>query len=238
MFDATVTDGVLRVTQPDVRWLSSGWGGGFHDATAAYNISVPEGWERTDLTEYVGERRERAGFAESGPTLLTGVDLAHLRGARDGSVTAYATAGVSNPAALPMDPRESREDEPLADDSEVSDTSIGTVNVIAGTTEPLSDGAVTNLLAVAAEAKTATLLAETGFTGTTTDAIVVGSTSTGDETAFSGSATDIGASTRACVRDAVRASLTSRYANRELPESVADAKYGTVTDRRAEVFTP
>ena len=238
MFDATVTGGVLQVSQPAARWLSSGWDGGFHDSDVAYNISVPDGWERTDLTEYVGERRERAGFAESGPALLTGVDLAHLRGARDGSIIAYATAGVSNPAVLPMDAREAREDESLADDSAVSDTSIGTVNVIVGTTRALSDGALTNLLAVAAEAKTATLLAETGFTGTTTDAVVVGTTRAGDETAFTGSATEIGASTRVCVRDAIRASLHSRYANRELPDSVDDAKYGTVTSHLAEVFTP
>ncbi|MCO8245459.1 MULTISPECIES: adenosylcobinamide amidohydrolase [unclassified Haladaptatus] len=238
MFDATVTDGVLQVTQPGARWLSSGWDGGFHDTDVAYNISVPEGWERTDLTEYVGERRKRAGFVSSGPALLTGVDLGHLQGARDRSVVVYATAGVSNPAALPMNPVKRRRNGSMDGDNGVSDSPVGTVNVIVGTTHALSEGALTNLLGVVVEAKTATLLAETGFTGTTTDAVIAGTVTSGEETTFTGSATAIGASTRVCVREAVQASLTSRYADRELPASVDDAKYGTITDRRAEVFTP
>ncbi|MFC6730666.1 hypothetical protein ACFQDG_18600, partial [Natronoarchaeum mannanilyticum] len=41
-----------------------------------------------------------------------------------------------------------------------------------------------------------------------------------------------------CVRDAVLASLRSRYADRELPASVADAEYGVATTRSAEVFEP
>ena len=238
MFDTTVTDGVLQASQPDTHWLSSGWAGGFHHADVAYNISVPEGWKRTDLTEYIRERRKRAGFEASGPALLTGVDLAHLRGARDGSVVVYVTAGVSNPAALPMDAAGTRRDETVGANGEASGTSVGTVNVIVGTTDTLSDGALTNLLSVAVEAKTATLLAETGFTGTTTDAVIAGTMTTGTEATFTGSATEIGASTRACVREAVRASLNSRYVDRELPASVDNAKYGVITDRRAEVFEP
>ena len=238
MFEASVTDSVLQVTQPNARWLSSGWNGGFHDANVAYNISVPDGWKRTDLTRYVAERRERAGFPTAGPALLTGVDLDHLRGARDGPVVVYATAGVSNPAALPMNSEELRGTETTGDDGGVSDTSVGTVNVIVGTTKTLSDGALTDLLGVTVEAKTATLLAETGFTGTTTDAVIAGTKTRGAKTMFTGSATEVGASTRACVRDAVRASLHSRYADRELPASVEDAKYGVVTNRRAEVFAP
>lgn len=238
MFDATVRDGVLRVTAPGVRWLSTGWAGGFCDADAAYNVSVPEGWSRTDLDAYVRERRERAKFPTDGPALLTGVDLTHLRGARSGSVVVYATAGVSNPAALPME----ADGEGSADLP--TETHAGTVNLIVGTTRTLDDAAVANLLAVAVEAKTATLLATTGFPGTTTDAVVVGTRPNGTETTFSGSATPVGAATRACVRDAVRASLESRYtdpdedANRGLPESIADAKYGTSTTRKAEVFAP
>ena len=237
MFDATVTDGVLQVSQQATRWLSSGWDGGFHDADAAYNVSVPEGWERTDLIEYVAERRARASFETAGPALLTGVDLAHLRGARDGPVVVYATAGVSNPAALPMEATARGGDGTGAEGDDAT-APAGTVNVVAGTGRALADGALASLLGAVVEAKTATLLAETGFTGTTTDAAIVGTTTTGEETEFAGSATEIGASARACVRDAVRASLASRYADRGPPASVGDAEHGAVTDRRAEVFTP
>ncbi|MXV61968.1 adenosylcobinamide amidohydrolase [Natronorubrum sp. JWXQ-INN-674] len=249
--------GVLRVSRPGTEWLSTGWNGGRRTADCAYNVSVPEGWERTDLAAYVDERLERAGFAggeaelpgpepkpKPGPTLLTGVEQADARGARYGSVTAYATAGISNPAALPMDPLPDNRPDDSSTDERTRDGSSGpargTVNVIVGTTRALAPGALANLVAVAAEAKAATLLAATGFPGTTTDAIVAGHDPTGERLEFSGSGTDVGAATRACVREAVRASLRAHYedCDAELPDSVSDATYGVSTDVRADVFRP
>jgi len=258
-FETVVDDGVLRVSRPDTRWLSTGWAGGFADAPAAYNVSVPEGWERTDLDAYVEERLASAGFgddedAPAGPALLTGVAMRHARVARSDSVVAVATAGVSNPAALPMDAVASgdgaagRGEEPNAADPGDEPNAVdapdgpgrGTVNVLVGTERRLDDGALANLVAVAAEAKAATLLAVTGFPGTTTDAVVAGSARDGEPAAFSGSATSVGSAARACVRDAVRASLDSRYAagDAPLPDSVTDAEYGVVTDRETEVGEP
>lgn len=231
MFDTTVTDGVLQLRRPRMCWLSTGWNGGYKRTKAAYNITVPEGWERTDLGAYIAERRERAGFITTGPTLLTGVSMQHARGARLGSVVAYATVGLSNPAALPMEPTE--------EETRVTGPhGVGTVNLVVGTTRCLHEAALANLLAVVVEAKTATLLAETNFPGTTTDAVVVGSDMSGERATFSGSATVVGATARVCVREAVRASFNSRYAERDVPQSVENAEYGVVTDQRAEVFTP
>ncbi|MGQ3410750.1 adenosylcobinamide amidohydrolase [Natrinema sp. LN54] len=245
-FDAVRRDGVLRIRRPNAEWLSTGWNGGRRVADHAYNISVPEGWDHTDLETYVDDRLERAGFETpasetAGPALLTGVDIADARGARRGPVTAYATAGMSNPAALPVEPAPAESD---GDGIEAGESELepgrGTVNVVVGTTRALAPGALANLIAVAAEAKAATLLAETGFPGTTTDAVVVGHDPDGPQTAFSGSGTEVGAATRACVRDAVRASLRAHYAaaDAELPESVADATYGVSTAERADVFRP
>ncbi|EMA44855.1 adenosylcobinamide amidohydrolase [Halococcus saccharolyticus] len=237
MFEASVEAGVLQIARRDTAWLSTGWDGGFERADAAYNVSVPEGWSRTDLGTYVTERCDRAGFDLSGPSLLTGVDLQHARGARLDSVVAYATAGVSNPAALPQNPLAY----PAQDadtDGRADEDGVGTVNIVVGTTRALDDAGLANLLAVAVEAKAATLLAATGFPGTTTDAVVVGCDPDGDPAQFTGSATPVGAAARACVREAVRASLASRYEHRAIPSSVADAEYGVVTDRRAEVFSP
>lgn len=235
---ARCRDGVLRVRRPDTEWLSTGWNGGRRVADCAYNVSVPEGWGRTDLEGYAAERLERAGFDERGPVLFTGVDIGDARGARCGPVTVYATAGISNPAALPMEPaggslpgRTSRS----------ADAHVGTVNLLVWTSRGLADGALANLLTVAAEAKAATLLAETGFPGTTTDAVVVGHDPTGPNAAFSGSATRVGAATRACVREAVRASLDAHYDEApsvERPESVREAAYGVSTDVRAEPIRP
>ncbi|WP_436344960.1 adenosylcobinamide amidohydrolase [Natronorubrum sp. FCH18a] len=240
-YGAIRRDGVLRVRRPGTEWLSTGWNGGRTTADSAYNVSVPEGWGRTDLGAYVDERLERAEFPHAGdaPVLLTGVDQADARGAQYGPVTAYATAGISNPAALPVDP-----DGQSNVDGSGSNSSTrpgrGTVNVIVGTTRALAPGALANLIAVAAEAKTATLLAETGFPGTTTDAVVVGHDPTGERVEFSGSGTDVGAATRACVRDAVSASLRAHYEDRDetLPDSIGDATHGVSTDARAAVFRP
>lgn len=231
-FEAAVADDVLRVRRRGTRWLSTGWGGGFVAADAAYNVSVPEGWDRTDVGAYTAARRERAGFEAAGPTLVTGVGIDHARGARCEPVVAFATVGLSNPAALPMAP------DGTADGGERDAGGAGTVNLVVGTTWALDDAGLATLLGVAVEAKAATLLAETGFPGTTTDAAIVGCDPAGEPAAFAGSATPVGASARACVREAVQASLRSRHPDRDVPSSVDDAEFGTSTTRRAEVFRP
>lgn len=240
--NARCREGVLRLSRPDAEWLSTGWNGGRREADCAYNVSVPEGWERTDLEQYVGERLERAGFADRGPVLLTGVDVADARGARCGPVTVYATAGISNPAALPMDPAGGSLPNTTAPETDASarEPPRGTVNLLVYTSRRLADGALSNLLTVAAEAKAATLLAATGFPGTTTDAVVVGHDPTGQPATFSGSGTAVGAATRACVRDAVRASLRAHYDGNddEIPDSVEAATYGVSTDVRSEPIRP
>lgn len=231
MFDATRRDGVLRLERPDTRWLSSGWDGGFLDADAAFNVTVPEGWDRTDLDAYVDERLSSVGFerAPGAPVLLTGVAQRHARGARCGPVTAVSTVGLSNPAALPMDPEGGALP---ADRAAVS----GTVNVFVASERSLDDAALANLVTVATEAKAATLLDAVSFPGTTTDAVVAASDPNGDPASFSGSATRVGAAARACVREAVQAGLAARYDEDDPPSSVADARHGVVTDIRADVF--
>lgn len=232
MFETTIQEGVLRMQRAGTRWLSSGWNGGFWRTPAAYSVSVPEGWDCTDVGAYAADRRHRAGFETEGPTLLTAIDFEHVRGARYGPVEVYVTAGISNPAALPMTPAPSPDERT----SDGESTGVGTVNVVVGTVRSLDDAALANLLAVAVEAKAATLLAETGFPGTTTDAVIVASDPTGEPVEFTGSATPVGGATRACVRDALRASLRSRYPDGEFPSSVDEAQYGVSTNQCAEVF--
>jgi adenosylcobinamide hydrolase len=228
-----VSEGVLQVRRAETRWLSTGPNGGQEVADAAYNISVPEGWSRTDLGSYVQTRIERAGFERRGPALLTGVDLSHARIATAGVATAVATAGLSNPATLCPDP-----EEPPAPTTHEEAERAGTINVVVFVDRAVPEGAQANLLALVAEAKTAVLLQETGFPGTTTDAVIVGSDSAGEQVRFTGSATPVGAAVRACVRDAVCASVHSRYAQTPLPESSADADHGVVTDVDTEVRPP
>jgi adenosylcobinamide hydrolase len=241
MFETAVRDGVTRLRRPGTRWLSTGFDGGERVADAAYNVTVPEGWERTDLAAYVADRREAAGFDREagdgddahGPALLTGVAQRHARGARHGSVSVVATTGLSNPA--PLDPTDA--DRSAAGDRDDTQRP-GTANVVVGTEQSLAPGALANLVAVAAEAKATVLLRETGFPGTTSDAVVAACDPDGERARFSGSATAVGASARACVRDAVRASLESRYADERVPDNVDDARHGVAPVAETEVFEP
>jgi len=235
--EATVRDGALRWRREATRWLSSGWRGGYSESPAAYNLTVPEEWSERDLDGYVRERRGRAGFEAPGPTLLTGVDVNHARGARCGPVTALATAGVSNPAELPIG-TDADGSGPESGGEKRAARLSGTVNLLVHTSRALTDGALASLLALVAEAKAATLLATVGVPGTTSDAAVVGCGRAGPPAAFAGSATEVGACGRACVREAIRAGLAARYPDGEWPRGVADAEHGVRTDRRAEVFEP
>jgi len=237
VFEATVRDGVCRLARPDTRWLSTGHAGGESRGSAAYNCTVPDGWDRTDLDAYVAERLAATGFDDrDGPALLTGVRQRHARRARLGPVEAVATAGVSNPAALPVADG-GRHATGEGNDPTTTDAShhAGTVNVVVGTTRALAPGALPNLLTVAAEAKAATLLELAGVPGTTTDAVVAACDPAGDPAKFSGSATAVGAAARACVRDAVAASLASRRPDGDY--GADDAEAGVVTDERAAVST-
>lgn len=255
VFDATVSDGVCRLRRPDTRFLSTGFDGGETVADAAYNVTVPEGWPEQPLRPYVDERLADAGFAagadastDAPPVLLTGVDQRHAHRARHGPVEVVATAGLSNPAQLAVGggEGESHEGDPVdgvatASTPGAGDDPVGTVNLILGTTHSLASGALPNLVAVAAAAKATTLLATTGFPGTTSDAVVVGCDPTGERSSFSGAATAVGKATRICVRDAVAAAVESRYGDgtdASLPDTVAAADHGVVTAERATAVEP
>lgn len=230
MFETTRRDGIIQARREGARWLSTAWDGGYRAADAAYNVAVPTAFERTDLDAYRHERLASADFPV-GPTLLTGVGMCHARCARSGPVAVLATAGLSNPVALPVGAE-------AGTTVETSDDQWrpGTVNLVVGVDRALDDGGLATLLATAVEAKAATLLSVTDAPGTTSDAVLAGTVPTAERADFAGSATEVGAAARACVRDAVLASLRSRYD--DAPPAVADAEYGVVTDRQTDVRAP
>lgn len=239
MFEVAIEAGICQLSAEGTRWLATGIDGGFSAADRAVNVTVPTGFDRTDLAAYVVERCEAAGIPTAGPALLTAVEQTHGRGARAGPVTVVATAGLSNPATLPVGaigPAGAADGR--GESADRDSPPVGTVNLLVGSRRSLEDAALASLLATVVEAKTATLQSLTGFTGTTSDAVAVGCATDGEPTTFAGSATDLGDAARACVREAVRASLESYYEDREVPETVADAQHGAVTTRRATVFEP
>ena len=231
MFETTRRDGIVQIRREGARWLSTAWDGGYCESATAYNVTVPTGFGRTDLDSYRRERLGDAGFPV-GPTLLTGVEMEHARCASAGPVSVLATAGLSNPAALPIDD--------TAPAKFPADTTAqwrpGTVNLVVGVDRALTDGTLATLLSTAVEAKAATLLGVVEAPGTTSDAVVVGSVPRAKRAEFAGSGTDVGGATRACVRDAVLASLDSRYD--DAPPTVAEAEHGITTDRQTDVYVP
>lgn len=239
MFEYERTAKRLTLRRPGMRWLSNGVDGGSARAATAHNLTVPAGFDRTDLKAYVAERFERP---PAGPILLTGVSQTHARGARYGPVEAVATAGVSNPATLPVGGTGGLGSADGADGTGEADRTSGdrpepgTVNVFVGTDRALSAAGRVELLATAVEAKTATLLGTVGCTGTTSDAIAVGSAVDGAPAEFAGSATELGNATRVCVRDAVRSALAARY--EEEPPAPTEATHGTETTGSASTFEP
>lgn len=234
MSDIAVRSGVCRLSVPDGRWLGTGVHGGFCEAEGAVNVSVSADFDRHDLGAVVAERCDAAGFAGDGPALLTAVPQRHARVAASGPVTAVATAGLSNAATIEINPSKEINSRGAADERPPP----GTVNLLVAIDGSLSDALLAGALAAVVEAKTATLQATTGFTGTTSDAVSVGSDRGGREISFVGSSTDVGRAIRACVRDALRASLDATYAEDPMPRSVDDADHGAVTVGDPTVFTP
>jgi len=233
VFETARRDGVAQLRREGARWLSTAWDGGYVAADAAYNVTVPTGFDRTDLDAYRERRLAEAGFPV-GPTLLTGVDMAHARCASSGPVTVLATAGLSNPAVLPVG--DAPHGNVAADDAEGQPWRPGTVNLVVGVERALSDGSLATLLGTVVEAKAATLLPVTDIPGTTSDAVLVGCVPSAEPAPFAGSATEVGGAARACVRDAVLASLAARYDDG--PPAPGDADHGVVTDRQTDVREP
>ena len=229
-FEFERTAGRLSVRRPGTRWLSNGFDGGYASADAAHNLTVPDGFDRTDLSAYTAER---LGSVPAGPVLLTGVEQRHARAARYGPITAAVTAGLSNPAVLPVS--DSPDDRPTIQTGG-DRPGTGTVNLLVGSEAPLTDGGLAGLLATAVEAKTATLTALAACTGTTSDAVVVGCPVTDGRAEFAGSATKVGNAARVCVRDALSAALTARYG--DSPPDPRTAEHVTRTSGSATVFRP
>lgn len=232
MFESERTEDRLTLRRPDTRWLSNGFDGGYVTADAAHNLTVKKGFERTDLAAYAAER---LGAEPTGPTLLTGVSQEHARGARYGPIEAVVTAGLSNPAVLPLKGSRNKGPETSGEEADLEPT--GTVNLFVGSSEPLTDGGLAGLLATAVEAKTAVLTEVAGCTGTTSDAVVVGCPNTAEGRSFAGSATEIGNAARVCVRDGLVAALSARYDGEEIPPPDG-TEHGSVTSGVSTGFRP
>jgi adenosylcobinamide hydrolase len=171
------------------RAASTGVAGGISDPDTILNHSVPKDFACDDPAGYIRDIAERKGYGEDGfYGLLTAVRMKDLCIFSCGYITAFITAGVSNPN--PQGP--------------------GTINIIIHSAKSMSDSAMLEMIKTVTEAKTAALF-EMGytFTGTTTDAVIVAYDRNSDESAgmYCGTFTGPGKRAYECVKMGVKEAI-------------------------------
>lgn len=135
------------------RAASTGVSGGISDIDTIINNTVPRDFQHDDPAEYIRDIADKKGYGDKGFFgLLTAVLMKDLCILSCGYITAFITAGVTNPN--PQGP--------------------GTINIIIHSAKSMPDSAMLEMIKTVTEAKTAALF-DLGydFTGTTTDAVVV-----------------------------------------------------------------
>jgi len=149
-------------------------GGGLSVVAWILNAQVPSDYRRTDPAAHVAEIAAVCGLAGFGAGLLTACDVRSYRRASDGGVVADATVGIGQPIWA-------------AADATPGDYRPGTINLVVQLPVRLSEAALVNAVATAAEAK-AQALWQTGVpgTGTATDAVCVLCPSEGSAESFAG----------------------------------------------------
>ncbi len=150
-----------------------------------------------DPLRWFAERLEEEGLNDA-VGLMTSRRLHQYSLAEAGDCTCVATVGLSNALA--------------AGDPAAASPECRTINILCAIAVPLTDGALVEAVALAAEARAAVLM-ESGFrssvsgraaTGTGTDCIVIAAAQTGAEAAaYCGKHTRLGEQIGRAVRDAV-----------------------------------
>ena len=147
---------------------------------------------------------ERKNGIENFVGFMTAADVSKvLATSRVNGVTAYVTAGITNPAIAGDEPPPWKP---------------GTINIALVIEEGLTPGAMVNAVMTATEAKTYTLLS-LGYnaTGTTSDGI--GVFAFGGEIGWAGTATELGMSIGKAVRQALEESLRKWKKTRRASDS-------------------
>ncbi|WP_297523409.1 adenosylcobinamide amidohydrolase [Thermococcus sp.] len=176
--------------------------GGLTKASGFFFMMVPKDYSgdyREDCQAFEGENglENFVGF-------MTAADIEKVLSiAKSGSVTAYVTAGITNPATAGEEPPPWRP---------------GTINIALVIEDGLTVGAMANAIMTATEAKTYTLL-KLGYnaTGTTSDGIGVFAFK--GEKEWAGTATELGINIGRAVRQALEESLRKWEETRRASDS-------------------
>jgi len=167
-------------------------GGNLRQARYIINHSVDKDYNGSDPGEDLRQVVLRLGLGSEVLGMMTAVSVKHTVISRerlkDLSVATLCTAGVGNPGAagLPAGKAQGRH-------------RPGTINLILLIDGNLTDASMVNAVITATEAKTRALFKAKVMlpdgepaTGTTTDAIVLACTGTGEPLSYAGTATDLG----------------------------------------------
>ncbi|MFB9904728.1 adenosylcobinamide amidohydrolase [Allokutzneria oryzae] len=189
--------------QADRPWLaiSSGvHGGGIGERSWVVNATVGSNYDRDDPAEHVAELAAVTGLSGSGTGLLTAVDVRLAVTTPDKGVVASVTTGVG------LHPTWA-----AAKESTV-DTSPGTINVVCWLPVRMSEAALVNAVATAAEAK-AQALGEAGVpgTGTCTDAVVLLCPTNGPAEAYGGPRSRLGSAMARAVHASIAEGLRVKF---------------------------
>jgi adenosylcobinamide hydrolase len=184
------------VVKGDFDGLSTGINGGRRRVRAIINHEVSKDFDHSDPVAYMDAVASKLGVECPCFYFLTAVYMENLCVVRDQQVTAFVTAGVSNPCQVP-----------------------GTINMILVVHGRMSEGALASAVITTTEAK-AKALFEMGFdfTGTTTDAVAVLSEELRTDVCgpvffeYSGTGTDIGQSIYRCVKKGVEEGIKRQHA--------------------------
>lgn len=189
------------------RAASTGIDGGVRAVSTLLNHTVPRDFDHADPHRYLGRLVSAEGFGSDFFGLLTAVGMKSLCILHYDFITAFVTAGVSNPN--PGGP--------------------GTINIIVYSSQPLAESAMLTLIMTATEAKSKAL-AELGrpFTGTTTDAVIVAWEGEGQEHEYAGTLTEAGSRCYEAVRFGVREALRRHEGEvvRDEPSFFIFSRYG------------
>jgi adenosylcobinamide hydrolase len=189
---------IWRLPGPHLAISSGPLGGGIGVRGWVVNATVPLSYDRRDPEVHLAELATGLGLRGPGVGLMTALDVAEVAEAADGGVDVWATVGLGMPtwAAAP---------------DQAPAGAVGTINIVVRVPARLSEAALVNTVATAAEAK-AQALVELGIaaTGTPTDATCVLCPPDGPAVGYGGPRSTWGSRIARAVHRAV---LTGRAAN-------------------------
>jgi len=134
------------------RAASTGIAGGIRNATTLFNHTVPADWGHEEPKKEIDRIAAAAGAGHDVLGLLTAVPIQNLCVLQYDFVTVFVTAGIRQEPA--------------------GGNGAGTVNIVAYSSEGMTDSALLETIMVATEAKAEAMLAGGRVSGTPTDAVI------------------------------------------------------------------